>query len=483
MREKRIGFPRLGEYDETVSEAFTQALYEDNIFHVNFFSPPPTTKNTVLRGWEKMDENMCLPAKITLGNMLDNLEENQLTGYLMWDSCGDCRDKVYHLLHERILSKLGYNLQVYPLRARSLLGDLKAMDPAISYKGAFKMLRNALLKIWELDKPLLKKQSFPPSDKPKIGVVGEIYTILEPNANLNILKKFEERGVFVHNSLPLSEFIFKPGFHNPWFRKLGIKRPDINYQVREEAQREAEEYLPQYTVGGHGKESIINTLYYGKMGFDAVIHIQPFPCMPESTVTEFLDQISQDYSIPVNHFTFDQQFGEANLTTRVEAMVNMLNLRKTSGESKVVRPLREKGGLEKGLWLGIDVGSVSTKGVLLDQEQNLRTSFYESTSRNPMEALKRGIKEIREETAVGLSQIRGVVTTGSGRELAKVILGADLTIDEITAQTMSCLHFDSQVRTIIEIGGQDSKFIQIDQQGVPIWFNLNSICSAGAGSF
>ncbi len=236
-------------------------------------------------------------------------------------------------------------------------------------------------------------------------------------------------------------------------------------------------------------------------------------CMPESTVSEFLDEISEDYHIPVNHLTFDQHFGEANLNTRIEAMVNMLKMGKGSKTASFSQPIvsskdnqeretEEMSGvysvrgktsgasadtlahqISNGVYLGIDVGSVSTKGVIMNENQEIMDSFYLDTARNPIRAIQQGLKELKEKAKKNNWQIKTTATTGSGRELAAIILNADLSIDEITCQTLAALHYVPHARTIIEIGGQDSKFIQIDENGIPYWFNLNTICSAGTGSY
>lgn len=491
---KKICLPHMGHYTKLVIEELNSVLSKEGV-PVRFVAAPPTTKETVLKGWRLMDENMCLPAKITLGNMVEAIEKKRVKAFFMWDSCGDCRYKVYHQLHQNILSRrYGNDIEMYRFRARHFLKDLQAIDSAITKRIAIKLLWRTLWKIWTADKEQLEHQA-DLDHRPRIGIVGEIYTILEPNANLDLLSKLRKQGAALHNSLPLSEFVFKRMWHNKYFRKLGLKRPDINYPLREEAEKRAEVYFPEYTVGGHGKESVINTIYYALMGFDGVIHVQPFPCMPESTVSEFLDEISEDYGIPVNHLTFDQQFGEANLDTRIEALVNMLKLGKNFKENPDKKTFfpgvdKTKAQLEPSkeavssnrhqVVLGIDVGSVSTKGVIVDSEGNIREQFYLDTSRDPVRALQQGLKELGDKNQEW--NIQGVVTTGSGRKLAQAVVNANLSIDEITAQTFGCLNFFPEVNSIIEIGGQDSKFIQLEG-GIPKWFNLNSICSAGTGSF
>jgi predicted CoA-substrate-specific enzyme activase len=137
-------------------------------------------------------------------------------------------------------------------------------------------------------------------------------------------------------------------------------------------------------------------------------------------------------------------------------------------------------------YLGIDIGSVSTNLVVIDAEGNLLKEIYLRTQGRPIEVVDRGLKEIEGELADSLD-IRGVGTTGSGRELIGELVGADTVNDEITAHKTGSMHVCNQmdmepVDTIFEIGGQDSKFIRIDK-GVVVDFTMNEACAAGTGSF
>ena len=137
-------------------------------------------------------------------------------------------------------------------------------------------------------------------------------------------------------------------------------------------------------------------------------------------------------------------------------------------------------------YLGIDIGSVSTNLVVIDADGNLVKEIYLRTQGRPIEVVDRGLKEIEAELGEVLD-IRGVGTTGSGRELIGELVGADTVNDEITAHKTGSMHVCKQmgmdpVDTIFEIGGQDSKFIRIDK-GVVVDFTMNEACAAGTGSF
>ena len=133
------------------------------------------------------------------------------------------------------------------------------------------------------------------------------------------------------------------------------------------------------------------------------------------------------------------------------------------------------------LFLGIDVGSVSTKGALIDRNKNVIASAYLPTAGKPLEAVEKVMAEISAK-APNHAPFAAVAATGSGRHLAAKFLGTSNTIDEISAQSLSCGYFFPECDTIIEIGGQDSKFIKMEQGRISN-FKMNRACAAGTGSF
>ncbi len=132
-------------------------------------------------------------------------------------------------------------------------------------------------------------------------------------------------------------------------------------------------------------------------------------------------------------------------------------------------------------YLGLDVGSISTNLVVIDRERNVLAKRYLMTAGRPIEAVRTGLKEIHEEIGDRLD-IQGVATTGSGRYLTADFVGADIVRNEITAQATAAAFIDPKVDTIFEIGGQDSKYISLDD-GVVVDFEMNKVCAAGTGSF
>lgn len=131
-------------------------------------------------------------------------------------------------------------------------------------------------------------------------------------------------------------------------------------------------------------------------------------------------------------------------------------------------------------YLGVDVGSVSTDLVLVDNDMNVAEKIYLRTKGNPIKAIQEGFKILKNKYEE--SEILAAGTTGSGRMIASSIIGADAVKNEITAHATAALEIDEGVKTIIEIGGQDSKIIILNN-GIVSDFAMNTVCAAGTGSF
>lgn len=147
----------------------------------------------------------------------------------------------------------------------------------------------------------------------KIAVIGDIYTINEPFINNNIFERLCDLQVYSEKGISLNAL---GGI------KIGINPEDIILNS------EAKKYL-RHNVGAFSQETIRSAIHYAKKGFDGIIHIYPFSCMPEITVRNILPKISSDYNIPILYLPIDEQTGDAGFTTRVEAFVDLINIRKS----------------------------------------------------------------------------------------------------------------------------------------------------------
>ncbi|MFW9922759.1 MAG: acyl-CoA dehydratase activase [Candidatus Thorarchaeota archaeon] len=131
--------------------------------------------------------------------------------------------------------------------------------------------------------------------------------------------------------------------------------------------------------------------------------------------------------------------------------------------------------------LGVDVGSTTTKSVLLDpSDLSILASYYGRTNGNPIEAARKCIQEMI--TQVGDLPIHLAGVTGSGRQIVAAYFGTEAVYNEISAHSIGAVYYDPEVDTIFEIGGQDSKYMYL-QNGVPVDYAMNASCSAGTGSF
>ncbi|MCM1367766.1 MAG: acyl-CoA dehydratase activase [Roseburia sp.] len=133
-------------------------------------------------------------------------------------------------------------------------------------------------------------------------------------------------------------------------------------------------------------------------------------------------------------------------------------------------------------YLGIDIGSISTKGVVIDGENNILAKEYLWTEGDPMGAVKRLLKALEKQLSGSDVKIVAVGTTGSARKLIGVMTNAVVVKNEITAHAIGTMTIHPDVNTIFEIGGQDSKIIIIEN-GFVVDYAMNTLCAAGTGSF
>lgn len=133
-------------------------------------------------------------------------------------------------------------------------------------------------------------------------------------------------------------------------------------------------------------------------------------------------------------------------------------------------------------YLGVDIGSISTKGVIIDDNNQILASSYIWTKGNPMEAVKTLIHNLENQIDKSKINVVGVGTTGSARKLIGTMLNANVIKNEITAHAIGTLSLYPNVKTIFEIGGQDSKIILLEN-GIVVDYAMNTLCAAGTGAF
>ncbi|NLP36481.1 MAG: CoA protein activase [Firmicutes bacterium] len=347
----KISFPYMG-----TSHIVVSYLFEKLGFEVIY--PPTPSKRTLSLGVQYAPEFACLPFKIVLGTYLEVVEKGAEI-LITSGGCGPCRAGYYGELHKRILHDLGYPVEMIVIEPPLVepLDFLRKLHKIVKPKGIFNLLhygRIALEKLKALDvvestlhelRPLaLDKQQINqayieglelirqadsvkevieakkaalemlesvPADhtfKPlRIGLIGEIYVVLEPAANHDIERLLGERGAYVHRSIFLAN----------WTRDNVLAHGEKDIRAM------AIPYLNQM-VGGHGQNSVGEVVRYAEEGFDGVIQLAPFTCIPEIVAKSIMPAVSRDKNIPVMTLFLDEQTGQAGIETRIEAFLDLL---------------------------------------------------------------------------------------------------------------------------------------------------------------
>ena len=291
-------FPHIGPFTDVFADTSLRWL------GVDYIKPPAVTRRTIELGVRHSPEMVCFPFKVVLGSIIETIEKGA-THIAMFNTQGTCRFRHFHQVHQHILDKAGYSTRIVTLEHRNIVKSLRRINDSNSIN----LFRGFLKTIDACKKTETMLRPSNPDGHPRIGIVGEIYTVLEPGVNNDIIKKLEAMGCHVDIQLRMSGFLKK---HRPFVRQEKQVETRMSYR------------LLRQPIGGHARESIINMLYFARKGYDAVLHLAPLTCMPEITVEPILEKIADDFQIPLYKFAFDENSAEANLNTRLETIVEML---------------------------------------------------------------------------------------------------------------------------------------------------------------
>jgi predicted nucleotide-binding protein (sugar kinase/HSP70/actin superfamily) len=352
----KVTFPHMGNLYICLKALFKQ-------LGVEVVVPPMPSKRTITLGIKHSPEFACLPLKMNMGNFIEAYEMGADT-IVMAGGVGPCRFGYYAQVQREILKDLGYEMDMIVLeppqkhisellqKIRQVIGPrswadvvrairfawLKAVavdrldrlvhkirPREIEAGSADKLFKKALEKIDQADtkklldcevikaeKELLKVLLDNKKKPLKIGVVGEIYVMLEPFVNMDLEKYLGRLGVEVERSIYLSEWINQHLF-------LGL----LNILDNKHARDFAHPYINHF-VGGHGQETVGSTVQFANNKFDGVIQVQPFTCMPEIVAESILPTVSRDHNIPTFCLILDEHSGDAGVNTRLEAFVDLL---------------------------------------------------------------------------------------------------------------------------------------------------------------
>jgi predicted nucleotide-binding protein (sugar kinase/HSP70/actin superfamily) len=360
----KITYPHMGEAYIAVKGMFDDLGLESII-------PPFTTNDTLRLGAKESPECVCLPFKITLGNYIKSLEAGADT-IVITGSCGPCRFGYYGPLQKQILQDMGYHADfiiVDPPRENfsKFCHNIRRLGGGKGIKG-FKSVYDAYKVCVQIDKlneiqyfvrPRAKDKSkvngimhnfksrvlnthgtaeinnliektchklmsisIDKDMKPiKIGIIGEIYTIIEPFSNLHVEERLGNMGAEVHRSMTVREWT-----------ENNIVKPLTGRKSYKMEKRLSKPYIP-VLIGGHTQQCIGHAVNYALSGYDGLVQIYPMTCMPEIVSRSILAQVEKDYNIPVLYLIVDEQTGEAGYQTRLEAFYDYVESRKKNNES------------------------------------------------------------------------------------------------------------------------------------------------------
>ena len=367
----KISWPHMGSLEFVMGSVFEE-------MGVDYVLPPPNSQRTLELGARHGPEFACFPLKTTLGNFIEAIENGADT-LIMVAGRGPCRFGYYAETQRRILADAGYEFEMVPLefdpaKIPATLHRLHRLKQGKSWFSLYRALKFALTKaylidrleqqalhqrcldrergattaamkrcygmVWDVgsyaDLNRVEEEAFallravPRTERGeiKIGIVGEFYLVLEPFFNLDVEEQLGNLGAYVERNIYLTD----------WLRPSG-ERPVLGYHDRE-SEHAAGPYLT-HPVGGEGIHTVGNTVLFHRLGFDGVIQLMPFTCMPETIAKSILPLVSRDLGIPVLSLVIDEMTGKAGVATRLEAFTDLARFRRRArgeGQSLILQP-------------------------------------------------------------------------------------------------------------------------------------------------
>ena len=349
---KKISFPHLGNYFIPVKYLFT------NLTNYEVLQAPPITKKTIELGNKYSPNDVCIPFKYNLGNLIESLDNG---ANILVQAGGGCRYKYYAEVQEVILRSLGYNFEFIKLTSKDKLHiiDLykifKNLNKKLSFfkfihvfiitlffiyymdkidviirkrigfeskKNSFKLLRKKMFKnfyncknIFSLTynyikyRILFKKIKInKPKNCLKIAIIGELYTSMEPFSNYFLEEELAKMNIEIIRFTDLSYLL--------WKKKL----------ITRHMLKKSKKYC-KYTLGADGLDNVYRTIIL-KNKVDGIIHTKPFGCTPEIGAIPIIKNIASDNNIPIIFFSYDASNSNEGLITRLEAFYDLIKIRK-----------------------------------------------------------------------------------------------------------------------------------------------------------
>ncbi len=353
MKKQVISFPHLGDYYIPIRFLLKKLTSHDII------ASPPITKKTIELGAKFSPEFVCIPFKYNLGNFIETLENGAT---IIMQAGGGCRYGYYAEVQEKILKDMGYEFEFLSLidkdhfTIKEVYRTFKRLNPKISFfkfayyalltifmirlmdwqdeliranigfeveSGSFEELKKKMLNDFEKCKGYFSlyntykryKKKFcnlkieKPKNCMKVGIIGELYTSMEPYSSYFIEKELAKMKIEVKRFTNVSYLLYEKKRET---KKMLKKIP---------------EYCT-YKLGADGMDNVYRAKYLIEEGYDGIIHIKPFGCTPEVGAIPIIRKVCSDYQMPVLFFSFDSETSDTGIKTRLEAFYDMLQERK-----------------------------------------------------------------------------------------------------------------------------------------------------------
>jgi predicted nucleotide-binding protein (sugar kinase/HSP70/actin superfamily) len=357
----RVAIPHFGHVYIPI-KAIAQKLGDGD---TRLVIPPPTSQRTLDLGVKYSPAEACLPFKLTLGNLIEACEAGADT-LVHGRGTGICRLGYYVKVQEQIIRDLGYDARFFTVdvsrrKLASILKMIKLISNNAPWPRILSAARLGLVKLFSLDevdrvvrkvrpverekgkanqiyreaiklvdeattvgavkkvaKECIKKLNQlprdPNADPLRVAIVGEIFVVLDPFANMDIEVELGKLGVEVERTMSLSHWVK----YNLFLHHFGVDE-------WKEVHKAAMPYLRR-CVGGDGWESVGEKVLRAREGCDGLIHLAPFTCMPEIVAQNIMPSTKED--IPVLVILCDEQMARQGMITRLEAFVDLLRFRR-----------------------------------------------------------------------------------------------------------------------------------------------------------
>lgn len=361
MNEKIISFPHLGDYYIPIEYLLTK------LTNIKVVPAPKITKQTLEKGSMYSPDFVCLPFKYNLGNFIETLEQG---ANILMQAGGGCRYGYYAEVQKKILQDLGYQFEFYTLTdsdkvtPSSMYQTFKKLNPNLKFrkfayytlltlkmihdmdkmdhyirlnigfecnKGQHLELKTKMLKDFQqvknfkelrkcyhnYRKQFKKIKLNKPKKCLKVGIIGELYTSMEPFSSYFLEEELAKRNIQIKR------------FTNVTYLLIEKK-----YQTRKML-RYVKKYI-HHKIGADGLDNVYRTKKLIKKGYDGIIHIKPFGCTPEIGAIPIINHICKDYKMPIIYFSYDTQTSTEGIQTRIEAFHEMLLMKKEKKNGKIL---------------------------------------------------------------------------------------------------------------------------------------------------